>query len=121
MRNVNCTILSDSDTTSHNGTAVDSNQLVSASFQAIFGDVGANGTVKIQASNDTYNARYNYPEGTFAPTNWVDVPNATATITSGSSGLITIANMSYRWIRAVYTRSSGGSTTITVNMNALSA
>lgn len=120
MRNVNCVVLSANDTASHNGAAVDSNQLVSASFQAIFGDSSANGTVKIQASNDIYNARYNYPEGTFTPTNWVDIPSATATVTSGASVIITITNMCYRWIRVVYTRSSGGSTTIIVNMDALS-
>jgi len=120
MRNVNCTILSATDTTSHNGAAVDSNQLVSASFQAVFGDASAAGTVLIQASNDEYNARYNFPSGTFTPTNWTAVPNATATVTGGASALITIAQMCYRWIRVVYTSASGGSTTITVNMNALS-
>jgi len=120
MRNVNCTVLSASDSASHNSAAIDSNQLVSASFHAYFGDSGVGGTLKIQASNDEYNARYNYPEGSFAPTNWVDVPNASATITSGSSALITIAQTCYRWMRVVFTYSSGGSSTIVVNMNALS-
>lgn len=116
MRTVNTTILSASDTASHNGSAVDTGQLVSASFTAVFGDVSAAGTVKIQASNDIDNI--NYISG-FSPTNWVDVPNAAATITSGSSAVITIGNMAYKWVRAVYTRASGGSTTVTVTMNGL--
>lgn len=120
MRNINCVVLSAVDTASQTGAAVDSNQLVSASFQAVFGDSGANGTLKIQASNDPYNAGYNYPEGTFTPTNWVDIPSATATVTSGVSVIITIGQMAYRWVRAVYTRSSGGSTTVVVQMDALS-
>ncbi len=119
MKNVNATILSAVDTSSQNGSQIDSNQLVSASFQAVFGDASANGTVKIQASNDVAPIQYS-SSSTFVVTNWVDIPSATASITSGASGLITIANMSYRWIRAVYTRSSGGSTTVVVNMDALS-
>lgn len=120
MRNINCIALSADDSVSSNGSAIDSNQLVSSSFQAIFGDATAAGTFKIQASNDTYNARYNYPEGTFAPANWTDIPNATASIASGASAILLLGQMSYRWVRAVYTSSSGGSTTIIVNMNALS-
>lgn len=117
MRNVNCNILSAVDTATQTGGKVDSNQLVSASFAVYFGDATADGTVKIQASNDVNNDRYQ--AAAFTPVNWVDIPNASASITSGSSAIITIANMSYRWIRAVYTRNSGGSTTINVLMNAL--
>jgi len=120
MRYVNANILSAADNASQNGSAIDANQLISASFMAYFGDAGANGTLKIQASNDPYNAKYNYPEGSFTPTNWVDIPNASASISSGGSAIITITGMCYRWIRAVYTRSSGGSSTINVNMDALS-
>jgi hypothetical protein len=120
MRNINCVVLSNTDTASHNGAAIDANQLVSASFQAVFGDSGVSGTVKVQASNDIYNARYNFPEGNFVPTNWTDIPNASASITSGGSALITIAQMSYRWIRVVFTYTTGGSSTIVVNMDALS-
>lgn len=117
MRNINVAILSAADTGSHSGAAVDTGQVVSASFTAVFGDTGASGTVKIQASNDIDNA--NYVPG-FAPTNWVDIPGASAVITSGSSAVISIAQMAYKWVRAVYTRTSGGTTSITVTMNGLS-
>ncbi len=106
MRNVNCNILSAVDTSSQNGSQIDSNQLVSASFQAVFGDATAAGTLKIQASNDVAAIQYSSPTS-FTVTNWVDIPNASAAITSGSSAVITIPNMCYRWIRAVYTRDSG--------------
>jgi hypothetical protein len=119
MRYINKNILSAADTSSQNGSKVDANQLVSASFAFRFGDAGANGTCKIQASNDP--CAFGNLAADFTVTNWVDVPNASAAITSGASALITIANMSYRWIRAVYTRSSGGSTTVNCDMNALSA
>jgi len=120
MRNINCNILSADDDTSQTGSKVDSNQLVSASFSVVFGDGTANGTIKIQASNDPFNARYNAVNN-FTPTNWVDIPSMSATITSGSPAIISIPNMAYRWVRAVWTRTSGGSTTINVNMDALSA
>jgi hypothetical protein len=118
MRNVNVNVLSDTDTSSHNGGKIDSNQLVSASFAIYFGDSAANGTVKVQASNDICD--YRNLAADFTPTNWVDIPNASATITSGSSGLITIPNTCYRWMRVVWTRASGGSSTINVDMDALS-
>lgn len=119
MRNVCVNILSATDTASHNGSAVPSNQLVSASFQAYFGDDTAAGTFKIQASNDFSISGTQMPSA-FTPTNWVDIPNASVSITSGGSALITIANMCYQYVRAIYTSDSGGSSTINVEMNALS-
>ncbi len=118
MRNLNKNILSAVDTSSQNGQQVDASQLYAASFAAYFGDASANGTVKIQASNDPAPAREVSAIDGFVVTNWVDIPNASTTITSGSSALITVSGMAYGWIRAVYTRSSGGSTTVNVVMNA---
>lgn len=118
MRYVNCNVLSGVDTSSQTGSKVDANQLVAASFAIRFGDAGANGTFKIQASNDP--TPDGYLASTFTPTNWVDIPNQSASITSGASALLTISNMCYRWVRAVYTRSSGGSSTVNVDMDALS-
>lgn len=100
MRYLNCNILSAADGDNRTGGKVDSNQLISASFHVYFGDALAAGTVKIQASNDEYTAQYLPSE--FTPTNWVDIPNQSAVITVGGSVLLTIAQMSYRWIRAIY-------------------
>jgi hypothetical protein len=108
MREVNVAILSAADTTSQTGSQIDSNQLIIASFQAVFGDSTAAGTVAIQGSNDVAPLQYSSPT-TFTATNWTNIPNATATITAGASAMILIPQMSFRWIRAVYTSSSGGS------------
>lgn len=109
MKPLNAIVLSGHDNASHNGDTVDANQLVSVSFLATFGSSDAAGTFKLQASNDlcTYG---NLPAGgnTFQPTNWVDIPSQTASIASGASALLTISNCTYRWLRAVYTRSGGG-------------
>ena len=119
MRNVNCNILTGADTASINGIQVDANQLLSASFQAVFGDSSVAGTITIQGSNDVAPLQIS-SSSTFVVTNWTAIPNASATITSGGSALITISGMCYRWVRAVFTYASGGSTTVNVNMNALS-
>lgn len=119
MRNVNATILSGADTGDVIGSQEDANQLIAASFQAVFGDSTAAGTIQIQASNDVAQLQYTSPT-TFIVTNWTDIPGASATITGGASALITISTMCYRWVRAVYTSASGGSSTVVVNINALS-
>ena len=116
MRNAQIQVLSAVDTASQTGNAFFSGQWVSASFAPVFGDAAAAGTVKIQCSNDL-------PTGDpykFVPTNWCDVPNATSTIASGVGPAILIPNMAFGYIRVVYTRVSGGSTTVVVNMNVLS-
>lgn len=117
MRNLQYTILNDVDTATVTGAAINSGQWVSASFQSIFGDVTAAGTIKIQGSNDFSKAG---TQMAFTPTNWNDIPNATATIASGVGPMILIPNMAFEWVRAVYTRTSGGSTTVIVQANALS-
>lgn len=117
MRNTCVSILSAADTATVNGGATDANQIVSASFQSIFGDVTAVGTIKIQASNDP---TLGQPRANFTPTNWTDIPSASAAVAAGVAPLILIPNMAFSWVRAVYTRTSGGSTTVVVNMNALS-
>lgn len=117
MREVNVNILSASDTTSQNGSQIDSNQLISASIQAIFGDATAAGTIKLQMSNDELT---NGNSQSFVVTNWTDIPSATATVVAGASVVVIVPQLCARWIRAVYTSSSGGSTTVNVNLFALS-
>lgn len=111
MRNVNCNVLSASDNASTNGDKVDANQLVSASFHCFFGDSTAKGVFKLQASNDICNDRYQ--AANFTPSHWVDIPSQSANIVSGTSALLTIANCTYRWLRAVFTNNAAGVQTIT--------
>jgi hypothetical protein len=121
MKYLNCPVLSASDTASQTSAAIDSQQLMGASFHIYFGDNTVAGSVKLQASNDicatNYSAQYN-----FVPTNWVDIPSASVSIVAGAPELITLPNTStmYRFMRVVYTFSSGGSSTINVNMFAMS-
>lgn len=114
MRRLNATVFSATNATG-NGSQVDANQMVAVSFHAIFSDAAAAGTLKVQASNDLAADR---GQGPFTVTNWVDVPNATATVTSGASALITIAQSCYGFVRVVWTRSAGAGT-VTVNMQGL--
>lgn len=118
MRRVNVAVLQAVDTSSQNGIQMDSNQLIQASFQPIFGDASAAGTVKVQMSNDL--ASCTAQPGDFVVTNWSDIPGATSTVVAGVAPPISLANMAFRWIRVVFTRTSGGSSTVTVNMLAMS-
>lgn len=100
-------VMSAADTATQTGSAFNVQGAVMASFVPVFGDNTANGTIKVQASNDM----------TASPTNWVDITNATSSIASGVGPAIMLSYMCYAWIRVVYTHSSGGSTTVSVNMN----
>lgn len=114
MNNVAVTILNAADTATQIGAAQDTNQIVSASFVPVFGDITAVGVVKIQCSNDNPAPSGGRTPGSFTPTNWADIPNATSAITSGVGPAIVIPNMCFSYIRAVYTKTSGGSTTVKV-------
>lgn len=111
MRQAIVQILNADNSASATGSAFQVKQAVSASFTVINGDLTAAGTLKLQCSNE-------YTTGT--PTEWNDIPNATSSIASGVGSAILVPNMCFAYIRAVYTRSGGGSSTIRVNMNYLS-
>jgi len=112
MRNVNLTVLSGEDFEDEAGIQIDANQLVSASFHAFFADNQAEGTFKLQVSNDICNDRYNAVND-FTVTNWVDLPSYTVSVTAGTSALITVPFMTYRWVRAVWLNTGTGEQTIT--------
>lgn len=115
MRVVSTVALSAVNTATVTSTVVlDANQIVNCTFQTIMGDATAAGAVKVQGSNDNPTTE----RQNFTPTNWSDIPSATSTIASGVGPLIVISNISCQWFRVVYTRASGGSSTIKVVMNA---
>lgn len=120
MRFVPVTILSGVTSGSVTGTALDTNQCVNITFQTITTSSDAAGTVKIQGSNDNPGAQYRQ---NFTPTNWSDIPNATASIASGVGPMIVLSNIACGYLRAVYTRSGGGAAdkTIVVKANAVGA
>lgn len=78
------------------------------------------GTVKIQACNDTNGVYTNEFLATDDLVNWIDVPSGGNRVVSGSINgasavILTDPEPMYRWFRVVYTRTSG---TITVTMKA---
>lgn len=118
MRNVPVTMVNAVDTSTQTGAPVFVGQQVAASFTAVFGDVTAAGTVKIQGSNE-------FPVGDpskYVPSNgsFADIPSATSTIASGVGPAIIISSLSFQFIRAVFTYTSGGSSTVLVNGSLLS-
>lgn len=118
MHYINKVCLTTSDGTTKNGDTLDSNQWVSVSFQVYTAGIGDSGTVKLQMSNDPCPPGYSANPSNFQPTNWSDIPSATSAVASGVGPPITIANCTYRWLRAVYTR-VGGSDAINVQVFAL--
>lgn len=72
----------------------------------------ATGTVKLQASNDSITS------GT-TPTNWVDIPSATVSITAASNTTIPSQLCNYNYVRVVFTFTAGTGT-ITSKVKTLS-
>jgi len=115
MKTVNTAIISDATNASTESVAIDTLQVYAASFMAVFTDNSAAGTLKLQFSNDVSKSQ-NLPSG-WTPTNWLDVPSATVTVSSGATSSIPMPlSFSYRWLKLVWTR-TGGAGTFTVNMN----
>lgn len=73
----------------------------------------ANGTIKVQVSNDPPS------EGTNAviPSNWTDLPGATIAMAAASIQILARTSVSYNWLQVIYTR-TGGAGTLTVNIKA---
>lgn len=71
----------------------------------------AAGTGKLQASNDV--------PADGVPTHWVDIASATVSISGAGSYLIPKTDISYQWVRVVYTNSGTG--TIGARFKALGA
>jgi hypothetical protein len=91
---------------------VDANQLLSISAQAIATGTIA-GTLKMQVSNDLVTTPAT------PPTNWTDVSGVSVAISGAGTALIPKTDLTYRWIRFVYTATSGTGN-LTVNIDALS-
>lgn len=118
MRQVNTQVLSGADTATVTGAQIDANQLINASFHLLVGDATAAGTFKIQASNDI--CPVGQAAQNFVAANWVDIPNASVTQAAATQqALISLTDMSYRWVRAVWTKTTAGTTTVVVNMMAV--
>jgi hypothetical protein len=67
------------------------------------------GTFKLQGSNDP--GDNGSGQGVSQPTNWTDIADSSQAIAGGpGSVLYDVVACSYRWVRLIYTRSSGSAT-----------
>lgn len=116
MANVPILMIDAVDTVSQVGAPVYTIQAYAGSFTMTFGDTSVAGTVQIQGSNEP-NTRGNGP--TYVPSNasFNNIVGATSTITAGVCNAIIIPVLTFQYIRAVFTYTSGGSSTIIVNGN----
>lgn len=117
MKHANIVALSGSNAASITSAPIDAIELYRASFQSHMADATGAGTIAIQVSNDIYNAQY-LPNA-FTPTNWTTIFTNTYNAAS-SPTLSDPLELSYRWLRVVFTSTTPGTSTIAVNMFALS-
>lgn len=75
--------------------------LFNYAVQAVFSSATLNGTLQLQASNDT--------------TNWHDITGGSQAIVSGLTHLFNVMNAGYRYVRCTWTATSGTGT-ITLNV-----
>jgi hypothetical protein len=118
MRNVPVTMINAVDTATQTGTPIFAGQSVSASFTSVFGDATAVGTIQIQESNEIPigdPSKYVPSNGSFS-----NIPSASSTITAGVGNAIVITTLCCQYVRAVFTYTSGGSSTVLVNGSFLS-
>lgn len=119
MRYVNNYAFNAQPIASANSAALNANQWIALSCMGFFSVTDAAGTLKLQYSNDPANSNLN--SSTFVPTNWADVPGATATATVSSGATVTLyvpVNFVARYYRLSWTR-TGGTGTFTVTYEAL--
>jgi hypothetical protein len=114
MRQVNDLVLSGSDAGTVLGSQLDTNQIINSSYHFVLSDNTAAGVCSLQASNDICQVGQNAQN--FVVTNWVAIPGATVTLAAGAKqALISLDESAFRWVRAVYTSTTPGTGTVTVN------
>jgi len=116
MNNVPVVMINAVDTQTQTGAPIFTGQVFSASFTVRCGDATAAGTVKIQGSNEPCSTRGSQNPNTYVPANasFNDIPNATSAVVAGVGPAIIIGQCPFQYLRAVFTYSSGGSSTIQV-------
>jgi len=100
-----------------NSAAVDIGFVLAISAQVVYSGTGMNGSLKLQVSNDIP------PAGnlaSFTPTNWTDLTGASIVLSGGpGTNLIVKTEVTYQWVRVVYTNSGTPTGTVTVIMKSL--
>lgn len=99
MRQNNYNVIGLQAAASINSIAVSTENVLMCSVQ-FTGTGTVVGTMKIQASNDNVYAPA-------VPSNWSDIPSATISVSAAGTFLIPKTELSYKYIRVVFTLSSG--------------
>lgn len=75
------------------------------------------GTIKLQASNDP-ETNDTMPLGTPqpTPTNWTDISGSSFSLSASGNTMWNVHDVAYNYVRVVYTDSSGGTSTATMNV-----
>lgn len=119
MRTESISIISGDSAADITGTAKSLDQVINLSVLLTCSASSVVGVLKFQVSNDAPNTM---PRTSFTPTNWIDLPNGSFTVAAGESELLTLTNCAFSYMRAIWTRDSGGSTgTINAQMVAVGA
>lgn len=107
MRYDAVTILSAGDMSSSSLTSigVDLQQMFGFSIQAVMTDAPV-GTLKLQVSNDIVQPSLGTDPAANV-TNWIDYTGSSQSISAAGNFLWDVADANYRWVRAVYTKTSG--------------
>ena len=111
MRQVNQNIIPVQSAATVTTAAIPALNLFYASAQIAATGAGAAGTLVMQASNDDLTA------ANAVPVNWSNIPSATIAVSGAGAFLIPKIELSYQWVRLVYTNSGTG--TISVVFKAL--
>lgn len=105
-------VLGDATQATVTSNAIDTCQWIAYSAHAIAAGATITGTVKVQVSNDEILAGQ--------PVNWVDLTSASVSVTGAGSFLIPKADVCYRWMRIVYTKTTSAvGALISVNVNGI--
>lgn len=85
--------------------------VVRVTFQAVFSNTTAAGTLQVQGSNDYATG---LPPGQFIPTNWSSVGSPITVSSSATVYMTPEIETCYEYMRLIYTDTGGGTSTATV-------
>lgn len=89
-----------------NSIGIDLNQHVLYSMQAVFTGAPA-GTMKLQISNDMVSVAPNGQSPEANVINWTDYTGSSVAVSAAGNFVWNALDVGYRWVRMVYTPSSG--------------
>lgn len=92
-----------------NSNGEEVNQIFNYSIQAVFSGAPV-GTFKLQVSCDDVPVGLNGQDPAINVVNWVDYTGSSAAIAAAGNFMWIVADCGYKWVRLVYTRTSGTGT-----------